>query len=1777
MKKVFSLAKSALVFAAVLASSTLFAQNVDVEATGGTNASYGTLKEAVDAVNAGTHTGVVKVLFVNNTTETAKSVVNPSGSGAASYTNLTIGVGSSVSSLITVTGNVASDRLIDVSGSNVVIDGRPGQTGSTSQLLLNLTVTSSSGVRFISTAGFEMGGSGIRYTQITGTGLTSTGSGIFLGTLAQASKDSNLVAEFNTVRALSSGIIVGSNTRPNITKNVTISNNTIVNVTTTSINGNFNSTAEGFATISGNSISHSSYNSTTTSAVMGIEITGTGNQFSTGNPYTLTITNNSIFNLATNPATGNPALRGISITCTGIAGGMTDGAGKFFVANNNIQLSPTTTTRGLVVIGLAFFGASTSSNADDIRGTFEFYHNTISLGGNNATGGVVSNTSQTRGIVLSSNSQNTTVRSMNNIIVVSRTGTGNTRHIWGQFPITSLDPFNNYNAPPTGFSFLSNFNIYFKNSTASGFIVSGPYNGGFIFPAGSVVSTLGGELTEMYGGNQETNSSEAQITFPSAGSPTFTSTFDKDTRLIGTAIAGITTDFSGATRGTPPYIGAHEGSAFPNDLTVVQVYSLGKIPYPYAFPHVVQANVKNVGVFDATNVTVTLNITGANTVTRTAVIPSLLAGASTMVSFPAIDASDITTTTGSQTLTVSLPADDVTSNDSRSMNQDLSVVTYSLGYRVPPATNPVSAGGVGYNGATGDFVAKFLCSSPSEINQARVYFSSTGGIAYNIVIYADDNATDPGSPGTLLYTSPSYTSVTSATGFDTKDISPAISVNGNFFIGVRQPGTTNVSFSYQSEAPPRSNAFYSRSPFTSTGAWTDFGVSNSPFRFLIEPRLRASDDLVATMVTSPEAAGCFTAATPFTVRVTNAGNNVADFSLDPMTINGVVTTSGGAYNYSLVVSTGTLARDAFQDFQIGVVTPAQLFSNGNYTASASVTWATDLVTDNNSTPARPFVVSRLSTYPINIGFTPTGTVNSNHVLDRFPLSGGLNWNFSNQQGSPNLVPLTGAGVLTTAIFNNSSEGSTARVQLPCLTSPNAAFPVLQFYMSQDDNVEPDSLRIMFSTDGGLSYNFHSNYARTNTGTGWRVVKVNLPSAAAAPNLRIALDAKKGSIFTGRDISVHDIQIYDCGTGGLWLGSTNDWFDGNNWCSGSVPTAATTVNIEAYAGVSNPVVSGALASCKSLRVWVGKSLTLGSAAGTGLVVNGNVELESASQFIDNGAPLGTTIDGGAGSTINTRSGNSKRFNKLAISGTVATTANTKLEIAEELKLNSEAVFTNNGSVTLLSTSTMTANLATVDGLSAYIGNITVDRFVSPSSALTSGAYHQVASPIQNQTMNSMFSQYASNGRLWLRYDSVLWTNGLWYYANVWKYNPISTSMASNGWETLGGGNYAMTAGKSTRMWFLNQFHIPGLADKTSTYTVTGLPNIGSFSAFLDFCATGCAYSGTDPNGFNLIGNPYPSAIDWTSVSGSSTNVDDAIWTWNAASGNYGSFVGGVGANGQTAVIPSSAGFFVRANAPGAAVNFQEAHKSTNATTSFLRSGAVSLFRINLSGAGVTATDEAVVAFRPTATRGYDRQFDAAKMAGSILSLATVPVVGSSMSINSMPEMTATTEDLVLSVYARTSGTYNLTFGGFQGIDPSAQIYLKDNLTNTLTPVTQGTNYSFAISTSNPASSATGRFVLTYGLGTPTSIANGINTKAAMVVYPNPSSAGDELSVSVANLGSQTVKVSVLDVLGRVAYTSSFAVNGTETQVANIKAALTSGVYTVALEGQFGRMTQKITVK
>ncbi len=65
----------------------------------------------------------------------------------------------------------------------------------------------------------------------------------------------------------------------------------------------------------------------------------------------------------------------------------------------------------------------------------------------------------------------------------------------------------------------------------------------------------------------------------------------------------------------------------------------------------------------------------------------------------------------------------------------------------------------------------------------------------------------------------------------------------------------------------------------------------------------------------------------------------------------------------------------------------------------------------------------------------------------------------------------------------------------------------------------------------------------------------------------------------------------------------------------------------------------------------------------------------------------------------------------------------------------------------------------------------------------------------------------------------------------------------------------------------------------------------------------------PYGWNLLGNPYPSSLDWNLVSAANSSINGAVYYLNSATGNYVSYNGGMG--GGTQYVPAGQGFFVSA--------------------------------------------------------------------------------------------------------------------------------------------------------------------------------------------------------------------------------------------------------------------------
>ncbi|MBL0358337.1 MAG: hypothetical protein IPP72_16355 [Chitinophagaceae bacterium] len=202
--------------------------NSQITKTVGAGGDYPTLKNAFDAINAGTITGSVTLQITGSITDNNTAVINASGTGSASYTTLLI---YPTATGYTISGAV-SGPIISLNGAdNVVIDGRVNATGSAKDLVITNTNTGtgSSTIRFTNSAENNT----VKYCVLKGSG-TNVQSGIILfSTSASGNGNDNNLIDHNDITGDPAGrpvnVICTSGTSGRENSTNTISNNNIFN------------------------------------------------------------------------------------------------------------------------------------------------------------------------------------------------------------------------------------------------------------------------------------------------------------------------------------------------------------------------------------------------------------------------------------------------------------------------------------------------------------------------------------------------------------------------------------------------------------------------------------------------------------------------------------------------------------------------------------------------------------------------------------------------------------------------------------------------------------------------------------------------------------------------------------------------------------------------------------------------------------------------------------------------------------------------------------------------------------------------------------------------------------------------------------------------------------------------------------------------------------------------------------------------------------------------------------------------------------------------------------------------------------------------------------------------------------------------------------------------------------------------------------------------------------------------------------------------------------
>jgi hypothetical protein len=342
------------------------------------------------------------------------------------------------------------------------------------------------------------------------------------------------------------------------------------------------------------------------------------------------------------------------------------------------------------------------------------------------------------------------------------------------------------------------------------------------------------------------------------------------------------------------------------------------------------------------------------------------------------------------------------------------------------------------------------------------------------------------------------------------------------------------------------------------------------------------------------------------------------------------------------------------------------------------------------------------------------------------------------------------------------------------------------------------------------------------------------------------------------------------------------------------------------------------------------------------------------------------------------------------------------------------------------------------------------------------------------------------------------------------------------------------------------------------------------------------SGATEKGFNLVGNPYPSYLNWLSVlaSGSTTaSMEPTMWyrtqsttsayvfdTFNATAGE------GTNNNGYAAVtgmIPPMQAFWVRVTAGNTGIlgfdNTMRSHQDQSVTTNRLKAPAVAntaqqVLRLQVSNA--LNSDEAIVLFNPNASDEFD-VYDSEKMSNNDATIPEIYTLAGTeqVAINGLNSI-ATNPVLPLGFKTGTSNSFTIKATEISNFDSDTKIILKDNVLNTEQDLTDGSAYTFT----SDVDSTTSRFSVVFksvGFTTGVQTASG---DPSTLIYKN---ANNQIAVNCNGAINDNASITVYNALGQ-----KLELKKITNTTTIIDKAFTSGVYVVTVNNGGKSTTKKV---
>ncbi len=509
----------------------------------------------------------------------------------------------------------------------------------------------------------------------------------------------------------------------------------------------------------------------------------------------------------------------------------------------------------------------------------------------------------------------------------------------------------------------------------------------------------------------------------------------------------------------------------------------------------------------------------------------------------------------------------------------------------------------------------------------------------------------------------------------------------------------------------------------------------------------------------------------------------------------------------------------------------------------------------------------------------------------------------------------------------------------------------------------------------------------------------------------------------------------------------------------------------------------------------------------------------------------------------------------------------LAVAQVLTLSGAGNLTTGGkALTLLSSSAGTA-LVVNSGTGTVSGTgFTMQRYIDPSLNSGSG-YRHYSAPVSNTTLADLATTgYSPEISQAATYNSSATPGTTTPFPTLFAYDQSRLATVTNNYSAFDKGFVvptALSAPMSVGQGYVAQIGAAALVD------FVGTPNTGDQSA-LTLTRNAATTANATAAGWQLVGNPYPSPLDWSLVAAADRqNLDGAMYVVQSTgpyAGGYRTYTNGQSTSGtNNPLIASSQGFWVRVSTgqTSGSLTFRNAQRVTTYASqpAFQRTTADPRPALRLELAGQGLADGWVTYAETGATAGFDSQFDAAKLPNSTgLNLSSASATDN-LAIDGQAAFTAATV-LPLAVGVPAAGTYTLTAAALNNLPAGLTAYLHDGTTGQTLALAVGSTYSFSVTAAQAQAPLLGRFTLQFST-TATPLAAATATLAAQVlVYPNP--AHGSFAVTIPSVtGTSVVQAELLNALGQVVRRQQAALPASGTTLTVPANGLAAGVYVLRL--------------